>query len=94
MVTRKQRKTHDVDQTEKMIPFITSEMAFRQHVCEKGFCINVFDLDFGVQATLNVRDTCLIVGHLSVTIIFITAACLQKCESMRHSDKMLRFCSK
>ena len=29
-----------------MIPFITSEIAFRQHVCELAFGIDVFDLDF------------------------------------------------
>ena len=53
-----------------MIPFLTSETAFRQRVCELVFSINAFDLDFGIQvdsvkqtrATLWVRDTCLIVG--------------------------------
>ena len=43
------REGHDVEQTEKMIPSITSGIAFRQHVCELLFGINVFDLDFGVQ---------------------------------------------
>ena len=51
MTTRKHRKTHDVDQSEKMIPFITSEMAFPPHVCDMVLGIYVFDLDFGVQAT-------------------------------------------
>ena len=39
----------DVEQTQKMIPFITCEIAFCQHVCELVFGVNVFDLDLGVQ---------------------------------------------
>ena len=49
MATRKLQKVHDVEQTEKVIPFITNDIAFRQHVCELVFGINVFDLDFGLQ---------------------------------------------
>ena len=74
MTTRKHRKTHDVDHSEKMIPFITSEMAFRPHVCDMVLGIYVFDLDFWVQATLWVRDTCLIVGHQSLMITLMSAA--------------------
>ena len=32
-----------------MIPFITCEISFGQHVRELVFGVNVFDLDFGVQ---------------------------------------------
>ena len=39
----------DVEQTQKMIPFITCEISFCQYVCELVFGVNVFDLDFGVQ---------------------------------------------
>ena len=39
----------DVKQTQKMIPLITCEISFSQHVCELVFGVNVFDLDFGVQ---------------------------------------------
>ena len=38
-----------VEQTQKMIPFITCEISLCQHVCELVFGVNVFDLDFGVQ---------------------------------------------
>ena len=54
MVTREHRKAHDVEQTEKLIPFITSEIAFRQDVCEMVFGISVFDLDFGVHCARGV----------------------------------------
>ena len=39
----------DVEQTPKMIPLITCGISLGQHVCEKFFGVNVFDLDFGVQ---------------------------------------------
>ena len=39
----------DVEQTQKMIPFITCKFSLGQHVCEWFFGVNVFDLDFGVQ---------------------------------------------
>ena len=39
----------DVDQTQKMIPFITCEISLCQYVCELVLGVNVFDLDLGVQ---------------------------------------------
>ena len=39
----------DVEQTQKMIPFITCEVSLCQYVCELVLGVNVFDLDFGVQ---------------------------------------------
>ena len=39
----------DVEQTQKMIPFITCEISLCQYVCELVLGVNVFDLDFGVH---------------------------------------------
>ena len=39
----------DVEQTQKMIPFIKCEISLCQYVCELVLGVNVFDLDFGVQ---------------------------------------------
>ena len=39
----------NVEQTQKMIPFITCEIPLCQDVCELVFGVDVFDLDFGVQ---------------------------------------------
>ena len=39
----------NVEQTQKMIPFITCEISLCQYVCELVFGINVFDSDCGVQ---------------------------------------------
>ena len=39
----------DVEQTQKMVPFITCEISLCQYVCELVLGVNVFDLDFGVQ---------------------------------------------
>ena len=73
----------DVEQTQKMIPFITCEISLCQCVCELVLGVNVFDLDCGVQiasikwqtrATLWVLETCLIVGLLPFKIILITAS--------------------
>ena len=42
-------ETANVEQTQKMNPFITCEISFGQDVCELVFGVDVFDLDFGVQ---------------------------------------------
>ena len=39
----------DVEQTQKMMPFITFEIPLCQDVCELVFGVDVFDLDLGVQ---------------------------------------------
>ena len=40
----------DVEQTQKMIPFVTCEISPGHYVCELFFIgVNIFDLDFGVQ---------------------------------------------
>ena len=39
----------DVEQTQKMIPFITCEISLCQYVCELVLGVNVCDLDLGVQ---------------------------------------------
>ena len=64
----------------KIIPFVTCEITIGQNVCELTFGIDVSKLKFGIKiiilsrnqskATLWVLDTCLIVGLLSLIIIF------------------------
>ena len=39
----------DVEQTQKMIPFITCEIFLCQYVCELVLGVDVFDLDLRVQ---------------------------------------------
>ena len=67
----------DVEQIQKMIPFITCEISLCQYVCESVLGVNVFDLNLGVQidsinnqskATLWVLETCLTVGLLPFMI--------------------------
>ena len=48
MAVRKYRDIHDVEQTMKTVPFISSKTSFGQDVCELVFGVDVFDLDFGV----------------------------------------------
>ena len=52
MAAREHLQTHDVEQTEKMIPLITGDIAFRQHVCELVFGVNKFDFEFVVLINL------------------------------------------
>ena len=49
MAARKHREIHDVEQTDKMHLFITSEIAFRWNVSELAFGIDILDLDYGIQ---------------------------------------------
>ena len=49
MARCKLRNVHDVEQTEKVVPFITGGIAFRQNIGKLAYGINIFDLDFGVQ---------------------------------------------
>ena len=49
MAAREHRRPHDVERTEKMIPLITGEIAFRQQVCELVFGVHIVDLDLGVH---------------------------------------------
>ena len=39
----------NVQQTQKMIPFITCEVSLGQYVCELVFGVDVLDLDLGVK---------------------------------------------
>ena len=39
----------DIKQMKKIVPLITCEIPFSQHVCELMFGVNVTDLNFGVQ---------------------------------------------
>ena len=39
----------NVEQTQKMIPFMTCKISLCQYVCELVSGVNVLDLDFGVQ---------------------------------------------
>ena len=39
----------DIKHMKKIVPLITCETPFSQHVCELVFGVNVTDLNFGVQ---------------------------------------------
>ena len=84
MDARKHRLSHNIEQLEKMVPFVASECAYAQHVCQLVSSVDIFDLDLWILsinqsgATLWVRDTCLIVGHLPLMIILITTSLSSK----------------
>ena len=39
----------DIEQTKKIVPLITCEIPFSQHVCELVFGVNVTDLNFRIE---------------------------------------------
>ena len=49
MAARKERKTHCVEQREKVVPFITGEVAFGRQVSYLVLGVNIFDLDVWVH---------------------------------------------
>ena len=67
MAAGEHREIHDVEETKKMVTFITCETAFGQHVRKLVFGVNTFDSDLGEpkvilsngqsNATLWVLDT-------------------------------------
>ena len=77
----------DVEQTQKMIPFITCEISLCQYVFELVPCVNIFDL----YATLWVLETCLIVGLLSFMIILNTDSLSSKINSKASSKDDFTF---
>ena len=83
MVRWKLCNVYDIEQTQKIIPFITNEIVFRQDVDElvlkSTYLIyflgsNLILSNNQSSATLWVRNTCLIVGLLPFIIILITAS--------------------
>ena len=49
MAARECREIHDVEQIQKMVPFVTRETTFGQYVSELVFGVNISDLDFGIK---------------------------------------------
>ena len=74
----------DIEQSKKkkIVPLITCEIPFSEHVCEWVFGVNVTDLNFGSKLILSrcqsggalwFRDTCPIVELRPLIIILTTA---------------------
>ena len=87
---KKHREIHDVEQSKKMVPFITRETTFGQHVRKLVLGVNKYDLDFGwsklILSNEHEResvglDTYLIVGRLPLMIILITASLSSKIDN-------------
>ena len=49
MAAEKHREIFGVEQTEKIVPLITCEITFGQHVSKVVLGVKIFDLDFGAQ---------------------------------------------
>ena len=42
---KKHRLSHNIEQLDNMVPFVASECAFGQHVCQLVSSVDIFDLD-------------------------------------------------
>ena len=42
----------DVEEMNKIVPFVTCEISFGQNVCELMFCVNVSNLNFRIKINL------------------------------------------
>ena len=49
MDARKLRLGHNIEQLEKMVPFVASECACGQHVCKLVSSVDIVDLDFWIE---------------------------------------------
>ena len=49
MDARKHRLSHNIEQLEKMVPFVASECAYGQHVCQLVSSVDIFDLDLWIE---------------------------------------------
>ena len=90
----------DVEQTQKMVPLITCEIALCQYVCELVLGVNVFDLDFGVQVdsvkSTNQAKLCGFGTRVSLFDFCLWWSSwsllhyLQKCKAWRQNEKIAR----
>ena len=70
----------DVEQTQKMIPFITCHVSFHQY-----FGVDVFDLDVGVHRTTNQKQLCGFWKHVSLSGFFPLQSLLRCLQT--HTNK-------
>ena len=79
------REIHDVDKKKKMVPPITREITFGQHVRELVHGVNISNLDLGVQVDSvkqPIKSNSVVSGHVitlrPLMIILITASLSSK----------------
>ena len=67
--TAERAEMADVEQTKKIVPFVTCEVSLCQYVCDLVFGVNVSDLNIGVQRwfyqTTNQEKLCGFLTHVS-----------------------------
>ena len=45
----KHRLSHNIEPLENMVPFVASECAYGQHVCQLVSSVDIFDLDLWIE---------------------------------------------
>ena len=68
----------NIEQAQQMIPLITCEISFGQHVSELVFGVDVFDLDFGVQINAikqPIKSNSVSPGNMSFEVWYLQEGC-------------------
>ena len=65
MTARECRKVHDIQQAKKMVPLITREASFDQHVSKLVFGANIFNLILGSKLILANNHQAQLCGSLT-----------------------------
>ena len=74
MATREHRETHNVEQTEKMIPFVTRKTSFGWSVGGLVFGVTISDLDRGFQndpVEQPIKRNSVGSGHECVFVVYV-----------------------
>ena len=79
-----------------MIPFITGEIFFRQHVCELVFVLNMFDLDLWVRIdSVKKVQLCGFVTRVSSPVFALKSHldyCFVVFENVKQGAEVRKFC--
>ena len=86
VATRKCGVVHDIKEMQQVVPPNTHETVSCYWIFGSRFILS-HDQS---KATRWVRETCLIVGHLPLMIIFSQLHCLRRCTTVIHSQRDVR----
>ena len=95
MAAGKHREIHDIQQSKKMVTFITCKTTFGPHVRELDFGVYIFELNLGIQIDTvkqpikrNSVGSC-IVGLLLLMTFLSLLRCRQRCTTEARLEKNL-----
>ena len=88
--TARRAERADVEQTKKIVPFVTGEVSFCQYVCDLVFDVNIDSVKQPIQSN-SVGSWRLIVGLLPLIIILMTASLSSNTYNIATDWELLMF---